>query len=406
MEVVYPRCCGLDVHKKQVVACVLTGRAKYIETFGTLTKDLLRLADWLMTHKVTQVAMESSGVYWKPVWNLLEGYELDLLLVNARHMKAVPGRKTDVKDAEWIADLLRYGLLRASFVPSRDQRELRELVRYRRSVSEQRMDTINRLQKVLEGANVKLSSVVSDVTGKTAMAIIRAIIAGEEQPQVLANLAKGSLQAHKDRLLPALEASVGEHQRFLLGSLLRQLDYLDAELQLLDAEVAHRMSNHDPLIQRLDEIPGIGRRLAEMILAEIGSDMTRFPTPAHLASWARICPGNNESGGKKHPTSIGPGNRWVRTALVEAAQAAIHTRKSYFRAQYFRIASRRGAKRAIVAVAHSILRVIYWMISRGTGYQDLGADFFEARSKDQLLKQSIKRIEKLGYAVEVKAKAV
>jgi transposase len=403
MEVVYPNCCGLDVHKKLVVACVLKGRKKQIQTFSTMTGDLLGLAEWLVSQQVTHVAMESSGVYWKPVWNLLEGYGFELMLVNARHMKAVPGRKTDVKDAEWIADLLQHGLLKASFVPGREQRELRELIRYRRTVAEQRMDTINRLQKVLEGANVKLSSVVSDVTGKTGLAVIRALIAGEDKPEALAKLAKGSLQAHKDRLLPALETRIGDHQRFVLGSLMRQLEHLEAEMAILDQEVAQRMHSHDELIQRLDEIPGIGRRLAETVLAEIGTDMSRFPTPAHLASWARLCPGTNESGGKQRGSGIGPGNRWLRTALVEAAQAAIHTRKSYFRAQYYRISSRRGGKRAIVAVAHSILKVIYFMISRGTRYQDLGADFFEVRSKDTLLNQSIRRIEKLGYTVQVQA---
>ena len=401
MDVIAKRCCGLDVHKRSVTACVITPKGKEVRQFGTLTAELLALADWLIECDVTHVAMESAGVYWKPVYNLLEELDLTLLLVNARHMKAVPGRKTDVKDAAWIADLLRHGLLKASFVPPREQRELRELVRYRRSLIGQRAAVAQCLQKTLEGANVKLANAVSDITGKTGLAILRAMVAGEEDPKVLSALARGSLQAHRDRLEPALESRMGEHQRFMLASLLRQLDFLEVEVEAIDRKVAEQLADKDELIERLDAIPGVGRRVAEEVLAEIGTDMSRFASSAHLASWTRICPGNHESGGKRRTESIGPGNHWLRSALVEAARAAAMTKKSYLSAQYRRIRARRGGKRAAIAVAHSILTIIYHLIRDGTTYEDLGTDYFEERARDRVLHQSVKRIERLGYQVSV-----
>ena len=401
MDVIAKRCCGLDVHKRSVTACVITPKGKEVRQFGTLTAELLALADWLIECDVTHVAMESAGVYWKPVYNLLEELDLTLLLVNARHMKAVPGRKTDVKDAAWIADLLRHGLLKASFVLPREQRELRELVRYRRSLIGQRAAVAQRLQKTLEGANVKLANAVSDITGKTGLAILRAMVAGEEDPKVLSALARGSLQAHRDRLEPALESRMGEHQRFMLASLLRQLDFLEVEVEAIDRKVAEQLADEDELIERLDAIPGVGRRVAEEVLAEIGTDMSRFASSAHLASWTRICPGNHESGGKRRTESIGPGNRWLQSALVEAARAAAMTKKSYLSAQYRRIRARRGGKRAAIAVAHSILTIIYHLIRDGTTYEDLGTDYFEERARDRVLHQSVKRIERLGYQVSV-----
>lgn len=401
MEVIAERCCGLDVHKRSVTACVITPKGKEVQQFGTLTPELLKLVDWLNECGVTHVAMESAGVYWKPVYNLLEELDLNLLLVNARHMKAVPGRKTDVKDAEWIADLLRHGLLKASFVPPREQRELRELVRHRRGLIGQRAGVAQRLQKVLEGANVKLASAVSDITGKTGLAILRAMVDGEDDPKALSALARGSLQAHRDRLEPALESRMGEHQRFMLGSLLRQLDFLDAEIETVDRKVAEQLADKDELIERLDTIPGVGRRVAEEVLVEIGTDMSRFVSAKHLASWTRICPGNHESGGQHQHASIGPGNRWLRSALVEAARAAAMTKKSYLSAQYRRIRARRGGKRAAIAVAHSILTIIYHLIRDGTTYEDLGTNYFEERARDRVLHQAVKRIERLGYQVSV-----
>lgn len=401
MEVIAKHCCGLDVHKRSVTACVITPKGKEVRQFGTLTAELLSLADWLTECRVTHVAMESAWVYWKPVYNLLEELEVNLLLVNARHMKAVPGRKTDVKDAEWIADLLRHGLLKASFVPPREQRELRELVRHRRGLVGQRAQVAQRLQKVLEGANVKLANAVSDITGKTGLAILRAMVAGEEDPKALSALARGSLQAHRDRLEPALESRMGERQRFMLASLLRQLDFLDVEIKTLDDKVTKQLAAKDELIERLDAIPGVGRRVAEEVLAEIGTDMSRFASSAHLASWTRICPGNHESGGKHRHESIGPGNHWFRSALVEAARAAAHAKKSYLSAQYRRIRARRGNKRAAIAVAHSILTIIYHLIKDSTTYEDLGTNYFEELARDRVVHQSVKWIERLGYRVSV-----
>ncbi len=403
MQVVVERCCGLDVHKRSITACLLGPGRRELRTFGTLTQDLLALAEWLTEQGVTHVAMESAGVYWKPVFNLLEGFEFNLLLVNAQHMKAVPGRKTDVKDAEWIADLLRHGLLKASYVPDRERRELRELVRFRRSLVQQRAQLINRIQKVLEGANIKLASVISDIVGKTGLAILKALVAGERDPEVLSGLAQGSLRAHRDKLEPTLVGGLGEHQRFMLARHLRQFELLTEEIGLLDEEIAKRLEEVDELITRLDAIPGVSRRVAEEVLAEIGTDMRRFKSAANLASWARLCPGNHESGGKRRAESIGPGNRWLRPALVEAAWAASRTKHSYLSAQYRRLASRKGAKRAAIAVAHSILTIIYHLIRDGTTYEDLGATYFDKRAKGKVLAQSVRRIEQLGYRVTVEA---
>lgn len=399
MQVVYERCCGLDVHKDTVVACVLTPEGKSLRTFGTMTRDLMQLADWLVERGVTHVAMESTGVYWKAPYNLLESFEFTLLVVNARHMKAVPGRKTDMKDAEWIADLLKHGLLKASYIPSKEQRELRELVRYRRTLIRERSTVVNRIQKVLEGANIKLSSVVSDVLGRSGRAMIEALVAGEEDPETLAGLSKGRLRAERSTLEEALRGQVGQHQRLVLDSLLRHVDFLDKEIARMDEDVSSRLGSSEGVIGRLDEIPGIGRRTAEDILAEIGLDMSRFPTSAHLASWARVCPGNNESAGKRRDSSTGSGNTWLQQALVEAAWAASRTKKSYFSTLFHRLAGRRGAKRAIVAVAHAILVVIYHMIHKGTTYSDLGANYFDERNRQSVVNRAVRRIETLGYKV-------
>jgi len=401
VQVVYERCCGLDVHKDTVVACVLAPEGKSQRTFGTMTRDLMGLADWLVERGVTHVAMESTGVYWKAPYNLLESFEFTLLVVNARDMKAVPGRKTDVKDAEWIANLLKHGLLKASYIPSKEQRELRELVRYRRTLIRERSTVVNRIQKVLEGANIKLSCVVSDVLGLSGRAMIEALVAGEESPEALAELSKGRLRAKRSTLEEALRGQVGQHQRLVLESLLRHVDFLDKEIVRMDQDVSNRLGSAEDIIGRLDEIPGIGRRAAEDIIAEIGLDMSRFPTSAHLASWARVCPGNNESAGKRRDSSTGSGNPWLQQALVEAAWAAAHTKKSYFAALYHRLAGRRGAKRAIVAVAHAILVVIYSMIRRGTTYSDLGANYFDERNRQSVVNRAVRRIETLGYKVSL-----
>ncbi len=398
MQVMHERCCGLDVHKKMVAACIITPDGQEIRTYSTMTNDLLRMANWLRGKGITHVAMESTGVFWKPIYNLLED-EFTLLVVNAHHIKTVPGRKTDVKDAEWIADLLRHGLVKSSFIPDRPQRELREMVRYRRSLIQERSRGINRIQKVLEGANIKLAAVASDVVGASGRAMLEAMVSGTDDARTLADLAKGKLRDKHAALEEALQGMMGDHQRMMLDSLLRHLDFLDLEIARLDKEVANRMGPFEEDIKRVDAIPGLGRRLVEQVVAEIGIDMSRFPSAAHLSSWARICPGNNESAGKRHSGSTGHANPWLSSTLVEAAWAAVRTKATYLSAQYHRIAARRGKKRAIVAVAHSILVIIYNMLREHSSYQDLGGNYFDERQRTQTTRRAVNRLQRLGYKV-------
>jgi transposase len=403
LEVKYERCAGLDVHKKTVVACVLGPELRATRTFGTTTSELLDLASWLQERCVIDVAMESTGVYWQPVHNVLEDQGLRPIVVNAQHIKAVPGRKTDVKDAEWIAECMRFGLLRGSFIPERPQRELRELVRHRRSLIQERSQVVNRVEKLLEGANIKLSSVVSDLTGATGRAILESLAAGAVDPEALAQLSHGTLRARQQELAASLRGVVRDHQRFLLQSLLRQLRFLEDEIGALDQEVASRTAPFDELIRRLDAIPGIGRRGAEDILAEVGFTLVQFLTARHLASWARICPGSHESAGKRKQVGTGHANRWLRAALTQAAQAAARKKGSYFQALYHRLAARRGKKRAITAVAHSLLVVIYHMVTTGRTYEDLGPNHLEYRDRDRLKHRLVHRLEGLGYKVSLEA---
>lgn len=402
MEVVHERCCGLDVHKRTVVACVITPEGKRTRRFKTMTKDVLRLADWLGEEGVTHVAMESTGVYWQPFYNLLED-DFEVWVVNAAHIKTVPGRKTDMKDAEWIADLLRHGLLRPSFVPDRPQRELRELCRHRRQLIRQRAQVVNRIQKVLEGGNIKLSSVATDVVGASGRAMLRAMIAGEDDPETLASMARGRLREKHLMLIDALEGSMGSHQRMMLDSHLRHLDFLEREIERVSEEVEDRTRPFEEAIERIDEIPGMGRRGAEQVLAEIGTDMNRFPTSRHLASWAGMCPGNNESAGKRIGGRTRRANPWLKSALVEAAWASVKTRDTYLSAQYRRIAARRGNKRAIIAVAHSILVIIYHMLRDGTRHRDLGGQYFEERNHQTIVRYTVRRLNRLGYEVTLAA---
>ncbi|EXX91105.1 transposase [Paenibacillus darwinianus] len=406
MQVVYQRCCGLDVHKKNVTACVITPNGKEIRTFGTMTDDLMQLADWIKRHRCTHVAMESTGVYWKPLYNLLELEELHVMIVNAQHIKAVPGRKTDVKDAEWIANLLRHGLLQGSFIPNREQRELRELVRYRRSLIDERSREVNRIQKVLEGANIKLSSVATDTLGVSGRAMIEAMIQGVEDPEALSDLAQKRLRSKKADLERALKGLIGPHQKMMLETQLQHIDFLDEQIAKLDEEVRNRMLPFEEDLERLDTIPGVGRRAAEQILAEIGADVkNQFPSAAHLCSWAGMAPGNNESAGKRKSGRTRKGNKKLRHALVEAARSAARTRNTYLSAQYHRIAARRGANRAAVAVGHTILTIIYYLLVRKQDYVELGSDFYDQRRKDIIIKQSIKRIESLGVRVSIEQSA-
>jgi transposase len=367
-----------------------------------MTNDLLKLKEWLLECKVSHVAMESTGVFWKPVHNVLED-TFTVLLVNPRHIKALPGRKTDVQDAEWIADLLRHGLVKASFVPDREQRELRELTRCRRSLLQERSRVINRIQKVLEGGNIKLSSVATDIVGVSGRAILEAMVNGVEDPKVLAEMAKGLLRRKKASLEGALKGVMGEHQKMILATHLRHLDFLDGEIARMDDEVGRRTCRFKKTLESLDDIPGIDRRSSEEIVAEIGIDMSHFATAGHLASWAGLCPGNNQSGGKRRTGKTRKGNRWLCSTLVQAARGAARSRGNYLSAQYRRLAGRRGDKRAIVAVAHSILVTIYYMLCKDTTYHDLGALYFDNRDREHVLRRALNRIEALGYKVSLQA---
>jgi transposase len=405
MDVLYERCCGLDIHKRTVVACLIvpgpTGApTKEVRSFGTMTDDLSQLADWLLESGCTHVAMESTGVYWKPVWNLLEG-QFELLLVNARHVKAVPGRKTDAKDCEWLADLLRHGLLRSSFVPDRPQRELRELTRYRTSLVQERSAEINRLQKTLEGANIKLGDVATDIMGLSSRQMLAALAGGETDAAAMAQLAQGRLRDKLPALERALAGRIGHHQRFLLARQLAHIDFLNAAIAEVSAELAERLRPYAAELERLATIPGVGRRTAELLVAEIGTDMSRFPTAAHLASWAGMCPGNDESAGKRRSGKTRKGSPWLRSILIEAARAAGRTKGTYLAAQYHRLAARRGTKRAAVAVGHTILVMVYRLLSEGDVYRDLGDRYFDERDRQAVERRLVARLEGLGYTVSL-----
>lgn len=400
MEIVHTCCCGMDVHKKTVVACLLSQSGKEVKTFGTMTADLLAMNAWLREQGCQMVAMESTGSYWKPIYNLLEADQMPAMVVNAQHIKAVPGRKTDVKDAEWIAQLLQHGLLRASFIPARAQRELAELVRYRRSLVEMRSAESNRVQKVLEGANIKLGSVLSNVLGVSGRAVLERLIAGEEDGAVLAGLVHRTVRAAREEIARAAEGRMGAHQRFLLEHQLELIDTLTQQIQEIEAEIGRRLEQDRAVVERLQTIPGVGQRTAHEIIAAIGTDMTRFPTHRHLASWAKVCPGLHESAGRQGHGGIGQGHKLLRAALTEAAQASARS-NTYLAAQYKRIARKRGARKAIIAVAHSILVIAYHLIKDGTTYTDLGPDYFDERDKEKAIRRYAERIERLGKTVTI-----
>lgn len=402
MKVMVPYACGLDIHKDKIVGCIITPTKKEIRTFGTMTHDLLHLLDWIKGHHCTDVAMESTSVYWKPVYNVLECVDLNLLIVNAQHIKAVPGRKTDVKDAEWIADLLRHGLLKASFIPSRDQRELRELVRYRRSLVEERTREVNRLQKVLEGANIKLGSVASSVVGVSGRMMIEAMINGETDPAKLAQLAQGNLKKKKDQLEYALMGIIGPHQQLMWELQLKHLDFIDEQIKCLDKEVEKRLSIHDEDIELLMTIPGVGRRSAEHLLAELGTNMDRFPSGDHMASWAGMTPGHRESAGKKKPAKTRKGNKYLRSTLVEVGHCIGRKKEpNFLTSKYHRIASRRGKNRAAIAIGHAVIKIVYHLLKKRETYQDLGADYFDKRREETLVRRAVKKLKTLGYEVDL-----
>jgi transposase len=446
MEILHTRCAGIDVHKKNVKVCLILideqgKRTKEIRTYLTMTHQLLELRDWLKEQGCTHIAFEATGVYWKPVFNLLEG-DFEILVVNAHHMKAVPGRKTDVKDAEWIADLLQHGLLKASFIPSAPQRELRDLTRYRVSLVEERAREVNRLQKTLEDTNLKLGDVVSDVMGKASSMILYAIAGGETDPVRLASFAVGRVRASKEELEAALTGKVTEHHRFMLNAHLKQISCLNSAIEQITAEIARRFRSPEPppeeqaeqqnhvepvereedgnepepapavvkgqpplswqeAVHLVDQITGISEQVAWGVLAEIGIEMSQFPSEKHLASWVGLCPGNHESAGKRYSGKTRKGNPHARRLLVQAALAAAKSKKSYLSAQYRRIAARRGKKKAAVAVAHSILVIIYYVLRDRATYQDLGSNYFDERDQHAIQKQLVRRLERLGYHVDL-----
>lgn len=426
MEIIFSCCAGLDVHKKTIMVCVRrAGFRTQVRQFGTTTTQIQAMAQWLTEQGVTHVAMESTGVYWKPIWNLLEGH-FELLLCNAQHIKKVAGRKTDVKDCEWIAQLLQHGLLRPSFVPSRPIRELRELTRHRAQLVNEKTRVANRLQKVLEDANVKLSSVASELLGVSGRAMLQGLCDGEQQPDQLAELARGRLRSKRPQLREALLGNVTEHHRFMLETLmshLRGLEELEAQLSDRIERIMTKVDAQTPdppgdspssstssssrsaaipfteAVQLLDTIPGANLRSAQSVVAELGNNMSQFPDEHHLASWAKICPGNNESAGKSKPAPTGKGNRWLTRVLGQIACSASRQKKSYFSALYRRIAARRGKARALIAVAHSILVAIFHMLTKRVSFQDLGADYFQRRSPEKVTRYLVRRLENLGHHV-------
>jgi transposase len=409
MEAIIERVAGLDVHQATVVACVIVGSAntrprKVVRTFRTFTADLLALSDWLLSEGVTHVGMEGTGVYWKPVYTVLEG-NFHLIVGNAQHIKNVPGRKTDVKDSEWLADLVRHGLIAASFVPPKPIRELRDLVRYRRKLVEARSAERNRLLKLLESAGIKLSSVATNAFGVSGMAMLRALIDGQLSPAEMARLAKGKLRAKIESLQLALQGQVAEHHRAVLRLQLQRLEHTDADLQQLDALIEERLVPYADAVSALRTLPGVERVVAATIVAELGTDMTVFHSPQHLASWAGLCPGNFESAGKRSSSRTLAGNIGLKTALVEAANAAVKKRDTYLKDKFGKLRARRGHKRAIIAIAHKLLIAAFHILSTGQPYQDLGGTYLDLRNAKRTRNHLIRRLEHLGYTVELRPTA-
>ena len=406
MEVLYRRCCGLDVHKETVVAClrlVSSGKVNMeLRTFETTTASLIALSEWLAQNGCTHIAMEATGIYWKPVWHILADGEFQLVLANSAHVKNVPGRKTDVNDATWLAELLAHGLIRASFVPDTQTQELRTLLRTRKQLVREKASHILRVQKTLEDANIKLESVITDVIGMSSRAMIEAIIAGESDPAKLANLANYRLKASQGELREALRGRVTKHHRFLLRLHLNQIDALDAAIATIDRQVEAGIAPFRAAVEQVSTVPGIRDIGAQVIVSEIGTDMSRFPSDGHLISWAGLCPHSDESAGKRRSNRLRKGAPWLKTTLVQCAWAAVRKKDSYLQAQFLRLKARRGPKKAIIAVAASLLTAIYHMLKDGTTYQDLGSNHFQNRSKSRQTLRLVKRLTDLGYEVALK----
>jgi transposase len=405
MEVLHPHCAGLDVHKDSVVACVrhmIDGEVKReVRTFKTTTKALLSLSEWLSAEGVRHIVMEATGVYWKPVWHILSDGDFELVLANAAHVKNVPGRKTDVNDATWLAELLAHGLIRGSFIPDPQTQEMRDLLRTRKQLTRERTRHVQRLQKTLEDANIKLDSVISDILGLSGRRMIEALIAGETDPSTLAALAHRRIKATPAELEAALRGRVTKHHRFLLRLHLKQVDAIDAAVDAIDQEVDAQIEPFRTAVQLLITIPGIDELSACIILAEIGHDMSRFPTAGHLISWAGLCPKNDESAGKRRSTRMRKGAPWLKTTLVQCALAAASKKASYLQAQFHRLRARRGGKKAIGAVAASILTAAYHMLKNGTVYEDLGPAHFDKRAQGKQVHRLIDRLRNFGFDVQI-----
>jgi transposase len=402
MEVLHARCAGLDVHRDTVVACARIVEDNtvhpHVERFATTTVELLRLREWLSGHGCTHVVMEATGVYWKPVWNVLYG-AFELLLANAAHVKNVPGRKTDVNDATWLADLLAHGLVRASFVPDKPLQQMRSLLRTRKQLVREKAQHVQRIEKTLQEANIKLSSCISDIMGQSGRAILQALIDGVTEPERLVALASTRLKAPRNEILQALRGHVSAHHRFLLRLHLEQIVHLETVITELDEEVGHGLDPFRAQVTVLKTIPGVSDLMAQVIVSEIGTDMSRFPTVGHLLSWAGLCPRNDESAGKRRSTRLRHGAPWLKTQLVQAAWCATRAKNTYLRAQFLRLKARRGPRKAIMAVAASILGAAYHMLRSNLVYQDLGPDYFDRLEHGKLLRRLVHKIEELGYAV-------
>lgn len=397
MQAVYERCCGIDVHKKMIMACLLVGNKQEIRSFGTSTEDLRKMAQWLMDNECQIAAMESTGAYWKPVYNVLEVLGIEIIVVNAQHMKAVPGRKTDTKDAAWIADLLKHGLLKASFIPDKEQRELREVSRYRKSLVEERSREINRLEKTLEGANIKLSSVVSDLTGASSRGILQALTGEGLNESNIDKLLYANLREKKAELLKACDGVMTTIQKKLVRAILDHIDDMTRRISDMDDIINGEMKAYEQAIKAIDEMPGIAPRSAQVILSEIGLDMSRFPTDAHLASWAGLSPGNNESAGKRKSGKTCKGNKTLKTTLIQCAKVAAHKEGSFYKAQYDRLVVRRGKNRATVAVAHSMLISIYHMLKDGVPFHDLGDTYYNQFNAEKKIHHYLNKLKSLGW---------
>lgn len=398
MEVVYQRCCGIDVHKKMIVACFRDGRKKELREFGTLTSDLRELTNWLLEEKCEMIAMESTASYWKPLYNLFELSGLPAMVVNAQHMKSLPGRKTDMKDAEWISDLLQHGLLRASFIPDRDQRELREVSRYRKSLIEERSRELNRLQKMLEGGNIKLGSMLTHINGKSGRKFLELLLSGEEiSLEAVDKLRNYQLHSSAEELLQSLDGFLSPLQKKLLRSILDHIDDMTRRIEDVDKIIKEYMKEYEDAVKALEEIPGVGEVGAQTIISEIGVDMSRFPTASHLCSWAGVAPGNNESAGKRRSGRTTKGNITLKTTLIQCAHGASKRKGTFFYAQYQRIKMRRGSKIAAMAVAHSILVAVYHMLKDNVPFYDLGSDFYNKFNREKKIRSYLNKLSELGY---------